>query len=333
MQYKKYIKFLLLAILISVLFYYIVDIENFYYNLVNTDYEYILLGFAVMGGSILFKSLGWKILFTIDSKKSPSLAKLYVYTLGGLGAKYIIPGGTLTVQPLISKALSDTTKYSSEDIFARITVGDFLLVLPIGIGVLFSTLYVFQTQITTTYLVLFFVLVLLLGVFYKYRITLLTHAAKIIPSMNKYSSEKINITRLIHRIQSYLRKIFESVNQIKTKRYKLFAVFVCGILSALFLGVTTWMSALAFGIDISVFGAIIVGLGAQGGRIVPIPGGIGSVDATGVAFLLALTTISTGTAISVILLFRIISFWSVMFVGSLIASYIGVSVGTTSPKT
>ena len=70
-----------------------------------------------------------------------------------------------------------------------------------------------------------------------------------------------------------------------------------------------WLSALAFGVDISFpkAGALYI-IASTIGSAVPTPGGVGGVEAALTAALLSFG-VDTATAAGVVLLFRILTFW------------------------
>lgn len=93
------------------------------------------------------------------------------------------------------------------------------------------------------------------------------------------------------------------------------------------LGIALLVSFRSFGADLPVGVALLVPQIAGLAGLVPLPGGLGSIDATLVALLVSLTTEHLDTIGAAVLVFRVATYWWGLLVATLVVLGLGITVG------
>jgi uncharacterized protein (TIRG00374 family) len=120
------------------------------------------------------------------------------------------------------------------------------------------------------------------------------------------------------------KKLLESLSELKkiANPRKYFELFIGTIGITTFYTLAFYFSALAFGIDVSIFSAFIIyTLGTTLGSAVPTPGGVGGVEAA-LAGGLVLFGVSFDTALAAVLIYRIATFWLPTIIGAPVFFYL-----------
>ena len=114
---------------------------------------------------------------------------------------------------------------------------------------------------------------------------------------------------IVKRVQPTLKEVVPRLVTIVQRPYKLIeGIGGILLLNAAFIGVL-YACVLAFGGELSVAVVAVVYLaGATLGQAAPTPGGLGAVEAALAAGLTA-GGLDGGTAVSAVLLFRVVTFW------------------------
>jgi len=289
--------------------------------------QFLILAVFLSVLSIMFRAIGWYVVLSIENDTSFSFREILVVFTGSLGAKYVVPGGSFTVQPIVSYYIGDSKDVDSETILARLSIADALLLAPFFTVSFLSAIYLLQSELSYVHYVLTVCLVLIIGTSIYYRESLLSFLQKILPEsisferLNVYlpffSVPKINISR----IQRYLRYVTTHASSVITGNYTLlFGLLILGGMTAITYSLVFWTSALALGSSITIGTALLIGWGSQVGRAVPLPGGIGGVEVAGTTLILLSTEIPFGKAVLIIVLYRILTFWGVVGIGWLIVT-------------
>ena len=114
---------------------------------------------------------------------------------------------------------------------------------------------------------------------------------------------------VISRVLPLLRQTWPRLVELLSSPYRLFfGILGNVIVAASYITALQW-AALAFGQHISLLAAAMVYLiGTSAGSIIPTPGGIGAVEVTESAVLVSIG-INAGVAASIVLLFRLMTYW------------------------
>jgi uncharacterized membrane protein YbhN (UPF0104 family) len=222
--------------------------------------------------------------------------------------------------------MSTDQEETPETILARISLADILLLSPFFFATGVSGIYIFQSELSLIHYVGLSVLGLLFIVLYRKRSYIHRQGNHLLPSsvmfkrLNQIPFVTLPEIRL-SRIRTYLRYVVENAGKvIQNHPSRLVITFVLGLLTAVCYSLVFWASAEALGASLPITTALLIGWGSQIGRGVPLPGGIGGVEVVGVTIILSLTSLSAGLAISTIVLYRILTFWSIVSIGWLIVT-------------
>jgi uncharacterized membrane protein YbhN (UPF0104 family) len=124
------------------------------------------------------------------------------------------------------------------------------------------------------------------------------------------------IPNLTNRIEHSFGAFIKQLARFRSRKLRLLFALLTSICLTLSCVSGVWFSCLAIGIHLSFFIILIVfTLGVGVGTITPTPGGIGGVEAGMVAGLVAYHE-SAASALAVVLLYRLVSFWLALIVGA-----------------
>jgi uncharacterized protein (TIRG00374 family) len=126
----------------------------------------------------------------------------------------------------------------------------------------------------------------------------------------------------IPRLHSWiLRGLINFTRQLvryRTRRLRLSSALLSSVCLTLANVCGLWFAAFALHIDLSFVAVLVVfTLGVGIGTVTPTPGGIGGLEAGLVAGLVAYH-LSAATAVAIVLLYRLVSFWLALLIGALL---------------
>ena len=288
--------------------------------------EYLVLACIFSVISIILRAIGWYLVLSINNPEAFAFKEVITIFTGSLGAKYVVPGGSFTIQPIVSYYVSNSRELDSETVLARLSVADAFLLAPFFICSLFSALYLVQSELKLIHYVGIVALLVLTVMVVYYRQTLVSTLNRVLPESATF--ERINSLPYISvpnvklsDIQRYLRYVTTHASSLVTQRYRLLGILLSlGIVTAVSYSLVFWASAASLGVSISIGTALLLGWGSQVGRAVPLPGGIGGVEVVGTTLILLTTSLSLGTAVLIIVLYRILTFWGIVGIGWLIVT-------------
>jgi len=114
---------------------------------------------------------------------------------------------------------------------------------------------------------------------------------------------KVNFVKLVHQLMHYIASY-------EKRPSALLAGYLAAALQAIFTGLCFWLIIKSFNLDVSYISAFIIyGLSVLVGVVTPTPGGLGGIEASLVAGLLAIHATNPGTAVSLVLVYRLVSYW------------------------
>lgn len=288
--------------------------------------EYFILACVFSGISIVLRAVGWYLVLSISESETFSFKEVITIFTGSLGAKYVVPGGSFTIQPIVSYYVSNSRELDSETVLARLSVADSFLLAPFFAFSICSAFYLLQSELVLLHYLGIFTLVLLASVSLYYRQQLLAVLNRVLPESATFdrinSLPYISVPHMkLSDIQRYLRYVTTHASSLVTKRYRLLVfLLLLGVVVAVSYSLVFWASAVSLGASISIGTALLLGWGSQIGRAVPLPGGIGGVEVVGTTLILLTTTIPFGTAVLIVVLYRILTFWGVVGIGWLIVT-------------
>jgi uncharacterized membrane protein YbhN (UPF0104 family) len=119
------------------------------------------------------------------------------------------------------------------------------------------------------------------------------------------------------RMKKGLGSFFRQVTLYRHRRINLLAALGSSVFLTLANVSGLWFSCLALGIHLSFWVIVVVfTLGIGVGTVTPTPGGVGGIEAGMVAGLVAYHS-SAATALAIVLLYRLVSFWLALVVGAI----------------
>lgn len=125
--------------------------------------------------------------------------------------------------------------------------------------------------------------------------------------------------------RSRLKSFSKFVNQIKPViiiRNKLLMALLCSMLVTICYVTCLWLTALSLSIDINIATALLIlSFGVIGSSVVPLPGGIGGTEA-GIYLGLVIIGIAPDTSLALSFVFRLISFWLPLILGSVAFAFV-----------
>jgi len=118
-----------------------------------------------------------------------------------------------------------------------------------------------------------------------------------------------NFAKVFHQITVY-------VKSYEARPSSLVFGYIAAVLQAAFTALCFWLVIKSFHLDVSYITALIIyGLSVLVGVVTPTPGGLGGIEASLVAALLAIHATNAGTAISLVLVYRLVSYWIPIGIG------------------
>lgn len=113
-----------------------------------------------------------------------------------------------------------------------------------------------------------------------------------------------------------IRQLVADLRNYKHRPQSLFGAYLCAAFQAGFTALAFWFCIRSFGLHLSYpVTFIIYAAGIVVGAITPTPGGLGGIEASLTAGLVAVHAASAAVALSVVLTYRVISYWIPILLG------------------
>lgn len=298
---------------------------------------YLLLGIFALILSLIFRATVWYGLFVL-ADVSVSFKKILNIYIISLSAKSAIPVGYLALQTVIAYILSKDSYLNTERVLSVITLGDMISkVATYVIGIVALGLLIFRGMIPSTYesytSISLGILAFIIGtflVFWYYRERILDIIIYIGNLIESHSNKNTLIGRLIifevEGIEDKVINAYEALVTIFSDPKEVFVVFLIAHLGGIASAAVFLFSGMALGFSFSLSIAVLLVVLGKMGAIVPTPGGLGGVESILVAGTILLIGASLTEAATLVLTYRLISYWLVLIGGSALSSIVPYNI-------
>ena len=125
-----------------------------------------------------------------------------------------------------------------------------------------------------------------------------------------FMSSRIKLAREVRH------HLLGAIREYRHRLHRLGGAFLCAVLQASVTGLAFWLTLHAYAIHLSYpLSFVIYGLSVMIGAIIPTPGGLGGVEATLTAGIVAAHGAATSRALAAVLAYRLISYWLPVIIG------------------
>jgi len=122
----------------------------------------------------------------------------------------------------------------------------------------------------------------------------------------------------VKKVKSILEQLIRALLTFRKRILSLVGSYLCAGLQAVSTGLAFWFCINAYGVNLTYpIAFLIFSLSVVVGAAVPTPGGLGGVEASLVAGLVVVHATNTPTAIAIVLIYRLISYWLHIAIGIL----------------
>lgn len=312
---------------IIILFIIAVDITELIHTFISIDLRYI---FAATGLTVFYLGIRayiWYKLFDIGDPSTSFLWMLKMY-LASYSAKLAVPVGVLALQPVIAFSISKKNYLETERSLSIISLGDFLNMVPLYIISIISLATLVTKGGIPSKLYQYIVGIILASAILSGTVLFVLYRRE--KTKRYIITLSMSVQRLLRRIgigdtiiviseNSIIERIdnaYDSIDILFTNQFRLVALFLLSHVGAIAFGSVYWVSAEAVGVSVTISIALLIAVISQIGVAIPSPGGLGGVEAIGVALTLILTSATTAESITLFLVFRIFTYWFVVVLGS-----------------
>ncbi len=266
----------------------------------------------------------WQIVIRTVGVSVP-YRKLVVTFLAATFANYVTPMGQAGGEPFIAYVLSRDTEATYEQSLASVVTADLIRMLPfftvggVGLGyLLVSNRFVESIEGFAVLLVgLAVAIPIVMILAWRERERLRSIVLEILGPIAKRTG-RFSIESARDRID----RLYGSIEVIAESPRALLAATGFAYLGWVLFALPLYFSGLALDVPISLLlVCFVVPVSVIAGST-PLPGGLGAIEGTVVALLVALTAITSGEALAVTTLYRLTSYWLVIAVGGLAALWV-----------
>lgn len=248
----------------------------------------------------------------------------------GWATKLVVPAGYVAIQPVIAKKLSNNTTVETEKILSFITVGDILNFAPLYtltvVGIVTLSLQRAIPQTISMYLILsgvlaIFTIGLIIVGYYKRNVTeavtlfLITQFNRLVKVVPWQKTDRYQVS--VDSINSRLENTYDSIDLLVDNRLFLFFLFGLSHIGVVFYVLIFYATIVSVGVQTTFFVAVLLVLISKVGLLVPLPGGLGGVEAVLFAGLVLLTQGSVVEITIIVVIYRILTYWIVIVLGGL----------------
>jgi uncharacterized protein (TIRG00374 family) len=238
---------------------------------------------------------------------------------------YVTPMGQAGGEPLIAYILSRDTEAGYEKSLASVITADVMRLLPFfsaaGVGLAYvlinSSLPVHLENIAVVLVVLAVTLPVTVVAGWRYRRTVRESVLRIAEPVAD-RTERFSVDGLAESID----RLYGSVGQVADSPRTLLVAVALGYVGWVLFALPLYFSALAIGVSVP---AVMVAFLVPATVVVsftPLPGGLGAIEGTLVVLLTGLVAISSADALAVTTIYRLASYWLVVFVGGVAALWV-----------
>ncbi len=324
-KYKTIIPFIT-GLLLIIIFIHFVGYNEFISLLKNSDPTYLFIAVVFQFLHLFFEAYKWKILLE-SLKENVSIKNVFVATMVGIFFNNITPSAKTGGEPMKAYLISHEEKISPvESVFATVTADRFVEALPFFVLAISSILYInifynvgWAITSILSFVVIIYILLLLIATYIcfnkkageKFVFKILSFVGRFSDRIAKYENLALSMVENFHsQFQSILKN-----------RKTLFKSIGASIFVWTFWILRTYFVFLALGISLNpLLVALVSTVTLLVGLLPLLPGGLGIIEVT-MTVLYSYLRVGTNVALTVTILDRIISFWLVIIIGGIIASY------------
>lgn len=338
MDRKRIIGFLF-GIGVILLFALAVGLEKVITAFLSADPVLLSMGVFVMILSLIFRASVWYGLFVLSDVNVSFRKILSVYTVS-LSAKLTIPVGYVALQTVIAYIISKDSYLDTERVLSVITLGDLINSISYyTIGLVALGLVLFRGNIPSTYEsytgVSLIILLFLIGSFlilWRYQENILNGVIWAGNKVEIYANSDSLIGRLIifevEGIEDKAVNAYDAIIMIFSDPKELFSVFMISHLSSITSVAIFAFCGMALDIGFSFSIAVLIVVLSKFGAFIPTPGGLGGVESIIIASTILLTGASIVEATTLVLLYRLISYWMIVIGGGALSSLVSYNIDT-----
>lgn len=305
-------------------------------RLADTDLLIFSIGLVSIVATLAFWSEGLRPLLA-DSGVATSRWRIAVAYTAAMFGRQVLPLGAIGGPAVTAYTVDREIDLGYEETLAIVAVAEFLSTIAslsmAGIGVLFllgELSAVPQLRILVYGAAVFTVVLLGLGVL------VLTERATVARAV-RAGSWLVRVT--VGRVSVYMAEAFQpartagaldrfygTVDELGGNRPTLALVFALHFVGWVLAALPLYTSALALGVTIPL--PLVFLLVATSGLvdILPMPGGLGGVEIVLGTLIAAVVGVALPLAVAVVMLYRICSYWFLLFLGAVASAYSAASV-------
>lgn len=273
------------------------------------------------------------VLGTLEYETSV-LRSFLVYT-NMLFANNVAPFSVLGAEPIAALFVSRATRTSYERSFAAVASVDVLNFLPAPAFALFGLLYFAITAtlgkaieiVVVSLLVIFLLLVFGGYVGWRYREQLAEQLFRSIVIVERWFAARLPKVRFPppELIERRIRTGLESIDRVAADRRTLLRSVSASTIGWMILSMMLWVSLWAVGYRVPIEAPLFIVPLVTVTDLVPLPGGVGSVDTALVVLLVATTGVPAASVTAAVLVYRAASFLLPIVVGGVAVALVQTS--------
>ena len=263
--------------------------------------------------SQLLIAIQWTKILSINSYRISIIKMLFINTKSSV-IEAITPGTKIGGEAYKTVILRNKLKCSYEKAASLVAVQKIISFIGLLFFTLLSLIYLFITNdidliSDNKYMLIGVVSFVFLGLIYFYK-----YPEKVLKPFRTKN-------KILQKLSYFMNDYEKSLNNIKKEKWAIpIQIIITSIIWLLF-PVKLYIILLAFNLDISLYMAFILTFSAYVvGTVSITPGGLGTFELTMSTLMILLTSTSREEALLIAGLFRIITFWFVIFIGVILIS-------------
>lgn len=275
----------------------------------------VIVFLANFVAAILISTMRWKIVIEAQENRKIEFSKVMIAKLAGFTMSYVTPSVMVGGEPIRVYMLKESAGLSWEKALATAiidqTIYFFSLLLLMIIGFLFlADHFSLPRGITYGFWAIIVLGVIILYVFYKRVITKTAGQEGFFMFMiNTFRLNKIRYIRNKEKSINNTERIISDF--FRNKREALFKVFLLAVAEVAAYLVVVGLLAMYLGAKVTVFSSISIFAIITLASFVPIPGSLGSMEAS-ITFIFDLLTLGGGNGFTFSLIFRLVNVLTVI---------------------
>ncbi|MFH5798138.1 lysylphosphatidylglycerol synthase transmembrane domain-containing protein [Haladaptatus sp. CMAA 1911] len=294
----------------------------------RADWRWIVVACASSVVGLVVWSKAWDIILSTVGVRIP-LRSLVVIYFAATFADYATPFGKAGGGPFIALVLSSDERATFQESLAGVVTADLLNLFPFfSFDIVGGVSLAVRTDISGLA---------------NYLVAGMAGLAVVVPAVVYAGWQKREfverfVSRLLEPIaartsrvemesvRERIREFFLGIDEIRTHPTAVRRTLPYAYGGWVFFILPLYLAGLTFGVTLDPLVVLFVVPASTVAGIVPTPGGLGSIEVTIVALLVALTPETADTAAAIALVYRIASYWIVLALGGVAALYETYSV-------